>query len=197
MAGLRCLALVATSVLLFSSAQGADFPSLETLGESIRTALLNLAGVPPAGNPVNIQYNKTVGGDDGLGLALNVTGILHGPNGTAITETDTTTLGGADNYKKVHDAQAGISPKTVNIGGGKNTNLDSKNTTAGYGGEAVINKDGTFNVGGGGQVVIKDLNIGGGGGANKGPPSSSNSTSDDSKYYSPYVPPKAPPSGKK
>ena len=31
MAGLRCLALVATSLLLISSAQGADFPSLETL----------------------------------------------------------------------------------------------------------------------------------------------------------------------
>ncbi len=58
-------------------------------------------------------------------------GIVHGPNGTAIKETDTTTLGGAENYKKVHDSTAQLSPKTVGLGGGKNTNLDSKNTTAG------------------------------------------------------------------
>lgn len=60
-----------------------------------------------------------------------LTGIVHGPNGTAIKETDTTTLGGADNYKKVHDSTAQLSPKTIGLGGGKNTNLDNKNTTAG------------------------------------------------------------------
>ncbi len=43
---------------------------------SVREPLLSLAGVPPAGNPVDIQYNKTIGGEDGLGLALNLTGMV-------------------------------------------------------------------------------------------------------------------------
>nr|QOL01169.1 putative extracellular protein CSOL_088 [Pseudococcomyxa simplex] len=168
MTTLKFLALVATAALLCSSARGDDF-SLETLGETIRTALLNLAGVPPTGTPVNVGYNKTIGGDDGLGLALNVTGVVHGPNGTAIKETDTTTLGGADNYKKIHDSHGVVGPKQIDLGGGKNTFLDNKNSSAGYGAGATFNKDSTFNVGGGGQAKIKDVSAGGGGGINNSP----------------------------
>ena len=56
---------------------------------------------------------------------------MHGPNGTAITETDTTTLGGADNYKKIHDSKGAVGPKQIDLGGGKNTFLDNKNSSAG------------------------------------------------------------------
>lgn len=58
-------------------------------------------------------------------------GVVHGPNGTAITETDTTTLGGADNYKKIHDSKGAVGPKQIDLGGGKNTFLDNKNSSAG------------------------------------------------------------------
>ena len=58
-------------------------------------------------------------------------GVVHGPNGTAIKETDTTTLGGADNYKKIHDSHGVVGPKQIDLGGGKNTFLDNKNSSAG------------------------------------------------------------------
>ena len=39
-------------------------------------SLTSTAGVPEGGTPVNVGYNKTLGGEDGLGLALNLTGML-------------------------------------------------------------------------------------------------------------------------
>ncbi|EIE24844.1 hypothetical protein COCSUDRAFT_46972 [Coccomyxa subellipsoidea C-169] len=218
MAKLRRFALVATSLLLFSSVHGADF-SLETLGETIRAALLKAAGVPAEGTPVDVSYNKTLGGPDGLGLALNLTGVVHGPNGTLITEKDTTTVGGADNYKKVHDSKTILSPSELSLNGGKNTFLDNKNSSAGYGAGATVKKNsdshiggggflnnknssagygagatvtknGDFNIGGGGQAKIKDLNVGGGAGIVKGNAASNDTAG--SQYYSPYVPPAVP-----
>ena len=56
---------------------------------------------------------------------------MHGPNGTLITEKDTTTVGGADNYKKVHDSKTILSPSELSLNGGKNTFLDNKNSSAG------------------------------------------------------------------
>ncbi|EIE24843.1 hypothetical protein COCSUDRAFT_32845 [Coccomyxa subellipsoidea C-169] len=190
MAKLRCFALVATSLLLFSSVHGADDFSLETLGETIRAALLKAAGVPAEGTPVDVSYNKTLGGPDGLGLALNLTGVVHGPNGTLITEKDTTTVGGADNYKKVHDSKTILSPSELSLNGGKNTFLDNKNSSAGYGGGATVKKNGDFNVGGGAQAKIKDLDAGGGGGIVKGKTAGNDTAG--SQFYSPYVPPAVP-----
>ncbi|EIE24840.1 hypothetical protein COCSUDRAFT_46969, partial [Coccomyxa subellipsoidea C-169] len=93
----------------------------------------NASGVPAESTPVDVSYNKTLGGPDGLALALNLTGVVHGPNGTLITEKDTTTVGGADNYEKVHDSKTILSPSELSLNGGKNTFLDNKNSSAGCG----------------------------------------------------------------
>lgn len=58
-------------------------------------------------------------------------GTLHGPNGTMVTEKDTTTLGGSDHYKREHDAKSTVSTDELLLGGGKNTFLNDKNVTAG------------------------------------------------------------------